>query len=576
MRHFRNLAGIAAALGAIAAPLDAQKAPSSGAGARVPAPAQACDGRVISGIDIVREEPKLIGRSAPGWSRPILRTLLRHTLTRETAVEPFLLVEPGEPCTDFRLAESARVLRAQPYLADATVTHVPDASGGVRVRVETADEIPLVIGLGIRDGSISRLEYGSSNVRGQGMHVAAAWRDGLAYRDGFALRVRQHHLLGQPIRLGANLERAPHGSDVSLDMSRPFYTRFQHVGWHAGARDASGYTAFIRPDAGRISLRYERTRGDAGAVFRVGGTSALLFAGPFLTHQRFRPAANGVVLADTGVATDPDTVLDDRYSSRRSTRLAGVLGARWLSHVEVLGFDALAGPQDVARGVQTTVALGRSLEDGGGTVAAGYLFAGAGGTRRFVGLSVLSEGQQRRGRWGDAVVSGRLAWYDKPSPKRTRIISAEYSGAWRAHDLYQLALGHEQGGVRGYAGSRAVGARRAVVRAEQRWVIGAESGWLALGAAAFGDAGKVWAGDVPFGTTTGVRASAGVSILAAVPRQSRRLLRVDFALPVIDDPHAKFDIRVSTSRTPREFWREPGDIARLRAVLPPARVFGWP
>ena len=576
MRQSIWLAATAAALVATGTPLAAQQPSSSGNTSRSSAAGQSCNGKVISGIDIVREEPRLIGRSAPGWSRPILRTLLRHTLTKESAVEPFLLVDAGDECSDFRLAESARVLRAQPYLADATVTHEPDADGGVRVQVETMDEIPLVIGAGIRDGSISKLEYGSSNVRGEGIHAAASWRDGFAYRDGFALRFRHHHLIGKPIRLGANLERAPHGSDLSLDMSRPFHTRFQRTGWHVGARDVSGYTAFIRPDAGRISLRFERTRGDAGAVFRLGGTSALLFAGPFITHQRFRPGEDGIVVADTGLAFDPDTVLDDRFASRKSTRLAGVLGARWLSHVEVIGFDALAGPQDVARGVQTTVALGRSLDEGGGTVAAGYLFAGAGGARRFVGLSVLSEGQQRGGRWGDAVVSGRLAWYDKPSLKRTLIISAEYSGAWRAQDMYQLALGHEQGGLRGYADSRAVGARRAVLRAEHRWVIGAESGWLALGAAAFGDAGKIWAGDVPYGTTTGVRASAGVSILAAIPRQSRRLLRVDFALPVVDDPHAGFDIRVSTSRSPRDFWREPGDIARLRAVLPPAGVFGWP
>lgn len=575
MQLFTKVLGCAAAMWVVAAPLHAQQ-PSASGTSGPPSPGRACDGQVVSGIDIVREEPRLIGRSAPRFIRPVLRFILRHTLTKEGAVEPFLLVEPGEECSEFRLAESARVLRAQPYLAGATVTSQPDPSGGVRVRVETVDEIPLVIGAGVRDGSLSKLEYGSSNIRGEGMFGSLAWREGFAYRDGVALRFKHSHLLGKPIHMGANLERAPLGSDVSVEASRPFYTRFQNTGWHVGARDASGYTTFQRPDLARLSLRYDRTRGDAGAVFRLGGRSALLFAGPFITHQRFRSASDAVVVSDTGFVADADTVLDDRYASMKSTRLAGVLGARWLSHLEVHGFDALTGPQDVARGVQATVALGRALDGDRGTVAAGYLFAGAGGSRNFVGLSVLSEGQQREGRWADAVVSGRVAWYTKPSAKQTRIFGAEYTGGWRAHEPYQLALGHEQGGLRGYGDSRAVGARRAVVRAEQRWVFGGESRLLALGAAAFGDAGKIWAGDVPFGTTTGVRASAGVSLLASVPRQSRRILRVDFALPIIDDPDAKFEIRVSTSRTPREFWREPGDIARLRAVLPPARVFGWP
>ena len=497
-----------------------------------------CDGLVISGIDVVREEPRLIGKSAPGFTRPVLRVILGHALTKERAITPFLVVDSGARCSDFRLAESARVLRAQPYLAGATVTSVPDGSGGVRVRVETVDEIPLVIGAGLRDGHLSQLQYGSANLRGDGIFAAASWRDGFAYRDGIGLRVRQYHLLGRPIRVGANLERAPNGRDVSVDASRPFYTQFQHTGWHLGARDASRYTSFIRPDADRLSLLAERTRMDAGAVFRLGGRSALMFAGPFLTHQRFRPVGDAVVVRDTGLAADPDTLLEGRYASINSTRLAGVFGARWLSYLEVHGFDALTGPQDIARGVQTTVALGRSLSGDRGTVAAGYLFAGAGGLRRFLGLSVLSEGQQRGGKWVDAVVSGRLAWYTKPSARQTRILGAEYSGAWRADEPYQLALGNERGGLRGYGDSRVVGARRAVARAEQRWLIPKDSRLLALGAAAFGDVGKVWAGDVPFGSNAGVRASAGIGLLASVPRQSRRLLRVVLAVPLVHDCHA--------------------------------------
>ena len=563
------LVGPMLALCSAAAPLAAQQSSAS-------PDTIACDGLVVSGVDIVREEPRLIGRSAPKFTRPVLRFVLAHSLTRDEAVAPFLLLEPGDQCSAFRLAESARVLRAQPYLADAQVTAVPDGSGGVRIRVETVDEIPLIVGGGVRDGSLSKLEYGNANVGGRGLYAAASWRDGFAFRDGIGLRLRRYHLLGKPIRLGANIERAPLGRDIALEASRPFYTRFQHTGWHAGVHDVTGYTSFQRPDSGRLSLRYHRTRADAGAVFRFGGTSALLFAGPFLTHQYFRPSSEAVVIHADGITADPDTVLDDRYSATRSTRLAGVLGARWLSFLEVHGFDALTGPQDVARGVQATIALGRSLEGDRGTVAAGQLFAGAGGTRNFVGLSVLSEGQQRGGRWEDAVVSGRLAWYTKPSLRQTRIFGAEYSGAWRANEPFQLALGNEQGGMRGYGDSRVVGARRAVARAEQRWIVGPQSRLLAFGAAAFSDVGKVWAGDVPFGATTGVRASAGISVLASVPRESRRVLRVDLAYPLVDDRHATYEIRVTTSRTPRTFWREPGDIGRLRAVLPPVGVFGWP
>ena len=144
-----------------------------------------------------------------------------------------------------------------------------------------------------------------------------------------------------------------------------------------------------------------------------------------------------------------------------------------------------------------------------------------------------------------------------------------------AHPPCAALAGRSDGDFRSGASGGVRVRVEAVARAEQRWLFGGDSSLLAVGATAFGDVGKVWAGDVPFGVTSDVRASAGISLLASVPRESRRLLRVDLAIPLVDDSHAKYEIRVSTSRTPREFWREPGDIARLRAVLPPVGVFGW-
>jgi hemolysin activation/secretion protein len=157
------------------------------------------------------------------------------------------------------------------------------------------------------------------------------------------------------------------------------------------------------------------------------------------------------------------------------------------------------------------------------------------------------------------------------------ILGAEFSGGWRERRPFQLSLGDRQGGVRGYDDTRAVGARRLVLRAERRLVVGGVSDWLALGVAGFADAGKVWAGRVPYGQTTPLRTSLGVGLLAAAPRQSRRLLRLDIAVPVARDPHAaKYELRFTTSKPLATFWREPGDIVRARAVVSPAGMVAWP
>lgn len=541
------------------------------------APRNDCDGQLVSSISIQHEPPTLIGESAPRWARSFLKTVLQHTTTKPSAIEPFLLLKEGKPCTEIRRAESERLLRAQPYLADATIRTELDSAGGARVKVETVDEIPLVIGARLDNGELAGLKYGSANFRGEGMYGSLEWRRGFAYRDGFAARYVNYHMFGNPDRLTVRLDRAPLSSYYSVALERPFLTSHQSVAWHVGYRDADRYTSFVRYDDDPLALAVGRTRFDLGGVIRLGRLGDGFFAGPFITYERIEPAISAVVITDTGFRATLDTVLGARFQPLRSTRVAGVLGARLLNFKEVRGFDALIGAQDVAIGVQVALAAGLSSGDAGSFLGTD-VYAGAGSSRSFVALRWQWEGQEREGGGGnvDVLASGRLAWYWKPASKRTVITSAEYAGAWRERIPYQLPLGR-QNGVRGYRDSRVIGARRAILRTEHRWVFGNVTRLLGVGVAGFADVGKMWAGDVPFGVTSGLRASAGAGILAAVPHQSRRLLRLDMAVPLMRDRHASsYDFRFTASAPVRTFWREPSSIAETRSVTPPVGIFAWP
>jgi hemolysin activation/secretion protein len=142
---------------------------------------------------------------------------------------------------------------------------------------------------------------------------------------------------------------------------------------------------------------------------------------------------------------------------------------------------------------------------------------------------------------------------------------------------YQLLLGDRRGGVRGYEGSRVAGATRVVVRAESRWRWKGIRQWIGTGGALFADAGKMWAGDAPYGRTTGIRASVGASLLAAVPRQSRRLARLDLAVPITRDRDAgRIEFGFTLSKAGQSFWRDPADVRRARATTPSTSIFGWP
>ena len=122
-----------------------------------------CNGETISIVTIDRSEPVIVERST-GWARPFLRFALAGAPTRSSAVAPFLFVRQGQQCTELLLAESERVLRAQPYLADARAVALPDTNGTVRIEFSTIDDIRPIVGLGMKDGSPSRLKLGSGNV----------------------------------------------------------------------------------------------------------------------------------------------------------------------------------------------------------------------------------------------------------------------------------------------------------------------------------------------------------------------------------------------------------------------------
>ena len=100
--------------------------------------------------------------------------------------------------------------------------------------------------------------------------------------------------------------------------------------------------------------------------------------------------------------------------------------------------------------------------------------------------------------------------------------------------------------------------------------------YLGFGGAAFLDVGKLWAGDVPFGRTVNPRFGGGVGLIFAVPRTSRKNLRVEIATPLSPDDGAKWGVNVTiTSGRPR-FWRPASDLARAHSAAQTPVVFAWP
>lgn len=538
-----------------------------------------CDGRTVSHVEFRRASRTIMDKQhAPGWARAVLQPLLLGAPTRAEAINPYLQLHDGGACTERRRAESERLLRALPYIADATVKVFDEADGRVRVEVETIDDIRPIIGAGVRDSKPSNLEIGSNNIGGAGYLAAVRWRDGRAFRDGLGVRMADYRLLNGPNVAQLSLERTPLGSFSLFSVGRPFFSDLQHAAGYVGYFKDDGYMSFVRPVGDPLSLRASRERTDAGLSLRVtpiGATTFLL--GALVSAEHRNVGSDVVIIRDTGLVDTTSTLLQGRYSTQRSTRAAFVVGVRSLQFAKARAFDGLESAQDIARGLQLSTSIGRGVSgiDRRAFVTAD-LYAGVGNAESFVGLRTLAEVRNNAGGWGDGVVSGRLAWYRHASARQTGLLSVEYVGSSSDSVPYQLSMADVQSGLRGYTGSRLVGGRRVIARAERRIIMPGISRYLGWGIAGFADAGQMWAGKVPFGAD-GFRASAGVSLLTAVPRESRSVLRVDVGYPLAKDANAKgVDVRVTYKIFGRAFWKEPTQLSRARLGSPTTDIFAWP
>lgn len=535
-----------------------------------------CEGLVVSAVEIEPSPPRIVGEDSPWLWRTLGKVLLQQRTTRPEVVRDFVRLEPGDRCSDRALAESERVLRAQPFIADAELRAELDGAGGVRIIARTEDEIPVVIGGRVSGDGITGVTFGNANLLGQGRLAVASWRDGGVFRDGFGLRLADYHVFGGPNVAALRLQRDPLGHLVDASLSHPFYTPLQHSAWTAAYRTQERYDGFRRLGVEPISLPLEREQWSAGGVVRLGGRGQGVFAGALAFGDRFEPLGAPVLVTDSGLVAGDDPLLAERYGTVTRTHVAGVVGVSALDFLEVQGFDALLGTQDIGRGVQLELAADPGI--GTGQFYSGDLYAGTGTRHWFVGARMALEGRRPDDQegWRDVVAGGRAAWYVKPAPTRTVVTSVEYGGAWRARLPFQVTLAERRGGLRGYRDADYAGARRAVVRTEYRRVVGSIPQLAAFGLAGFAEAAKLWAGDAPYGVTTGTKGSLGLGLLVGAPEQSRRLVRADVAVPLVRGGGAGWEVRVTVTSAARGFWREPDDVARMRAAALSSSLFGWP
>ena len=541
-----------------------------------------CGGEFITAINFRRHRPATEHPAQEALEAASEAAGLTRSRTNVDVLRSYMRLKVGGQCTEADRRESERLLRAQKFVASATVTARRVAPGRVLIRVDIVDEWPYVLGGTVQGLRPTSVRLGSVNLKGRGTTAITSFENGRNYRTGYGLQLEQYGLVGRPAFMALTLERRPIGGTIALEASEPFITDRQRNAFHVSLIEETRYVTLARPNGDDAAVRTERAAYDITWITRVGsfgreGMVGLVGAG-FMREQS-RPGEESVIVSDTGIVSTRDNELTGRYQTYTAERLGLIIGLRALDYLTVTRFSALRAAQDVGRGVQGSLFIAPAVFAGNrmDVLFTGDFYGGVGNEASFVSFRAAGEarGQAVRGPWLGTVISAHVDWHRLPSLRRTRITSLSGAAVGRPVVPSQLTFRDFDGGLIGFPAGREAGGRRIVLRHEERMLTPWLSSRADIAVAAFADVGRIWQGDVPYAATSPIRSSVGISLLGAV-RSGKRTYRIDLALPVnpgLGD--TRFAIRLgSADRTGRR-WMEASDVSRTRAGAGPASLTNW-
>jgi len=529
--------------------------------------APTCAAGQISEITFKRQNPFLPEATAEGTT---LGWLFRgmnsiHITTKERTVRWELLFEEGDCFDAARLQESERSLRTLPYIAEARVQEEQLPDGSHHVTVTTLDGWALTAGVVIEvEGGlqVTGISFAEKNLLGTGTDIAY-------FNTAFRERKRVAGLVRQPNLFGTHIDATFHGGDTrsgqyySESLFRPFTGELGQNALRQGAHKRDDYFAYsvepslgftqtlIRFEAEEYEATYRRKFGDeVGVRFGAGiGFSREVVSFPFgdegvqiVLDDDF----NEPMAAPTEVIDDISTQVLD-YATNRVSFTVGVQRMRFSP---MGGLDALRATQDIRLGssLSLTVAPGFPSGDDNVTdvltrmrgslgITAGALYLLAAGDFQARNVSKDTNGGPTGWRSVLWELEGTGYWiFSENSALVSRVL---YTAGSRMDRPFQLTLGGREA-VRGYDYDAFPGARRLLATAERRIPFpGLSIPFADLGLAGFVDAGKMWAGDVPYGADSNWEASVGIGVRIGLPAGGQNVLRVDLTVPLTGEREEK-------------------------------------
>lgn len=521
----------------------------------IPATSPACKTGPISYIFVDNHsifdtsDPSLSPRFA--WAYHAANKL--HRRTRRSVIRRELLFHQGDCYDPALLDETARLLRGYNFISRADVYGIRQPDGSYHVIVDTQDEWSTTVDLRVafsQGVDFQGARFREANLLGMGQELGASYIDHDVTRE-YGLTYSTPQLLGTrwDFRLAASHDRAGNAYDQALEY--PFLSEAGRWAFRQSFSRRDRFFDYISDGRAldHVLLPVRDKSFDMALVTRIGRPGNLtLFGGGLAMEDRSYPG--GALLTPHGRFEDGVPVdsagaaeLGRQMQALNNVRLVLLLGQRNISWVQRRGLDALRGVQDVKLGVETSVALARSmptLGDDDDLAATLTLYSAFEAGDLLVAGRFRGEGRRDfdapagTRELADLYGAGEILAYLRPTPlpRQTFVLRGAAAGGWFTTTPFQLTLGGDDG-LRGYRPERFPGGRRLVFSGEDRIYFG----WpfrdvLDLGGTLFADVGRIWPGDVPFGKDSGWQATVGAGLRGSFPAGGRTTYRIDVAFPV--------------------------------------------
>lgn len=547
--------------------------------AAVPAAARGqavCAGHVIREIRVLPSALFAIEREPfSGFLQTVGNGL--NWQTRSATVRRELRFAESEPCDPERLTESARILRAQPYLRSAEIVTMPAPGGAVDIEVQTRDDWALSGSFRIDTDSgraIKAARLTEDNLFGLGM-LAQLHYDYFGRRAGLVLDLLHRQVLGHndaELVVG----RSSMGPVGELSLRRDFESEFDRYGWRASARYRKEPFVLKSAAFNTVSLPVVSAGLDLGLARRSGPRGRQTMVGAALSLER-------LTLDGTAFATRPaddsaaNVQVAGRYTERHRVALNVFWGYRNLRFVRHAGLDAVNASQDVREGFELRFIGGRAVSGSGGLQQDWFVlmdaYAGTPlGGRTMAFVRGRAEGRYliETHRWEGLLVAADAYSYTAVSPRGSVAIGVQAEGGWSMSTPFQLQLASTTA-MRGFGVAGLPTGRQVVVQTEHRYLLGTLFGAVDVGSALFLDVGRGWAGDALFAADTGMLIAVGAGVRAGFPSGSRFTTRLDFAVPL--QGGRGMEVRLTLRRQYGISSDEPDDVKRSRTPVSTVDLF---